>query len=134
MSGCSAASFPDRRSPIELAYNVRAPQGQPPSSAIRSECFKRGSAAFRPETPMAPHPYVRRYQLPSRSIVTVSRQGGRLFIEAAGQARIELSAGDCRNIFTGADAQVRFDMDAQGRAARFVLHRAGTDVSATRVE
>lgn len=72
---------------------------------------------------MAPHPYVGRYQLPSRSIVTVRRQGGRLFIEAAGQARIELSAGDRRNIFTGADAQVRFDMDP--RTPVSLISRAG---------
>jgi serine-type D-Ala-D-Ala carboxypeptidase/endopeptidase len=78
--------------------------------------------------------YVGRYQLPSKSIATVSRQGSRLFIEAVGQARIELSASDRRNVFTGADAQIRFDVDAQGRASRFVLHRAGADVSATRIE
>src|SRR5262245_52777557 len=78
--------------------------------------------------------YVGRYQLASKSIVTVGRQGSRLFIAAAGQAPIELAASDQRGVFNGADAQITFDVDAQGRATRFVLHRPGTDVSATRVE
>jgi len=78
--------------------------------------------------------YVGNYQLAPGVIGTVTREGGRLFGQLTDQPRFELFAESDRDFFLKAvDAQVTFEVDAQGRASRLVLHQNGDHV-AVRIE
>jgi len=79
--------------------------------------------------------FVGRYRLAANSIVTVSREGNHLFLETAGEPRIEAFAQSREGgTFKVADAQIRFETDAFGRVTGLILRRQGRDYSATRIE
>ena len=79
--------------------------------------------------------FVGRYRLAENSIVTVSREGSHLFLEAAGQPRMEaLAQSRDSGTFKIADAQIKFETDAFGRVIGLILHRQGRDLPATRIE
>jgi hypothetical protein len=67
--------------------------------------------------------------------VTFSREDSHFFTQITGQPRIEIFATARREFFLKAvDAQVTFEVDANGRATTVVLHQAGRDMRAPRVE
>ena len=79
--------------------------------------------------------FVGRYRLAANSVVTVSREGRHLFLEAAGQPRIEVVAQNRdSDTFKVADAQLKFETDAFGRVIGLVLRQQGRDMPATRIE
>jgi D-alanyl-D-alanine-carboxypeptidase/D-alanyl-D-alanine-endopeptidase len=79
--------------------------------------------------------YVGRYRLAADSIVTVSREGSRLFLEAAGQPRVEAFAHNKESgVFKVADARIKFERDAWGRVTGLILHQPGRDLPAVRIE
>jgi len=78
--------------------------------------------------------YVAAYQLSRSALITISRDGGHFYTQLTGQPKIEIFAESERNFFLKVvDAQLRFDVDAQGAATRVTLHQNGADMPARRL-
>jgi CubicO group peptidase (beta-lactamase class C family) len=90
--------------------------------------------------------YTGRYQVTPHMVLEVTRDGDRLFAQVIAQfphnppgnptmaPKFELSAEGEKNFFARvADHQVTFETGPDGRATSLILHRAGTDMPATRV-
>lgn len=94
--------------------------------------------AVRKEVSLTPEQLDRnagKYELAPTFVLTVTRDGNRLFLQATGQPRFELFAESERNFFLKAvDAQVTFEAEGQGRATRLILHQNGAHQPATRIE
>ncbi len=79
--------------------------------------------------------YVGSYQLAPSFILTVTRQGDHLFVQATGQANFEVFAEGERDYFYKVvDAQITFVTNAEGRATGLILHQNGRDLPAKRTE
>jgi serine-type D-Ala-D-Ala carboxypeptidase/endopeptidase len=79
--------------------------------------------------------YVGRYQLAPAAIITMTREGGRLFTQLTGQPRFEIFAETDTDFFLKVvDAQVTFETDGTGKAAALVLHQNGLDQRAKRID
>ena len=79
--------------------------------------------------------YVGRYQLAPTFILTVTREGDRLFVQATNQPKFELFGENERNFFLReVDAQLTFVVDGNGTATSAILHQNGADQTAKRVE
>jgi CubicO group peptidase (beta-lactamase class C family) len=79
--------------------------------------------------------YVGRFALAPSFIITITREGTRLFLQATNQPRFELFAESERKFFLKeVDAQVTFEADEKGRAARLILHQGGANQPAKRIE
>jgi D-alanyl-D-alanine carboxypeptidase len=79
--------------------------------------------------------YVGRYQLRPNFILTISREGNRLFCQATGQRKNEIfPEGDRDYFFKIVDAQITFETGDQGRAIRLILHQGGLDTPAERID
>lgn len=76
--------------------------------------------------------YVGRYMLNPAFILTVTREDNHLYVQATGQARLEVFAKSAREFFyTVVDAQITFETDATGRPTKLILHQNGIDQPAT---
>lgn len=76
-----------------------------------------------------------RYQLAPGFILTVTREGNGLFVQATGQPKGQLFPEGDRAFFAKVvDAQFTFEADVDGKASGLVLHQGGRDVPAKRVE
>jgi D-alanyl-D-alanine-carboxypeptidase/D-alanyl-D-alanine-endopeptidase len=79
--------------------------------------------------------YAGRYQLAPNFILTVTREGERLFAQATGQPKFELFAESEKEYFLKVvDAQITFEVDAAGMASQLVLHQLGRNTPAKRIE
>jgi D-alanyl-D-alanine-carboxypeptidase/D-alanyl-D-alanine-endopeptidase len=79
--------------------------------------------------------YLGRYRLAPNFILTVTREGDRLFAQATGQGMFEIfPEGERDYFYKVVDAQITFEPDEQGRAARLILHQNGRDMPAPRIE
>ena len=79
--------------------------------------------------------YVGQYTVAPTFILTVTRDGDRLFVQATGQPRFELFAEGEKDYFLKVvDAQVTFEISGQGNATGLVLHQNGRDVSGKRTD
>lgn len=79
--------------------------------------------------------YVGRYELAPNFILTISRDGDRLFLQATNQPRFELFAeGDKEYFLKVVEASVTFVTDDTGRATALVLHQNGANVTGKRVD
>ena len=79
--------------------------------------------------------YVGRYQLAPNAFVMFFREDTHFFTQITGQPRVEIFATGPREFFLKlVDAQLTFEVDAGGRATAAVLHQAGRDLRAPRVE
>ena len=79
--------------------------------------------------------YTGRYQLAPEFIITITREGAQLFLQATAQPKFPLFAESERKFFLKVvDAQVTFDVDDAGRATSLVLHQFGMDQTAKKVE
>jgi CubicO group peptidase (beta-lactamase class C family) len=79
--------------------------------------------------------YTGRFQLAPGFILTITREGGRLFAQATGQVRNELFVESEKKFFLKVvDAQLTFETDEQGRAMSVTLHQGGRDMPAKRLE
>lgn len=77
--------------------------------------------------------YVGRYQLAPNFILTVTREGDQLFVQATGQPTAPVFPESEKNFFYKVvDAQISFETDDQGRASALVLHQNGMDQRAPR--
>ncbi len=78
--------------------------------------------------------WVGRYQLAPDFVLTVTREGTRLFVQATGQPKLEVFAeSPSRFFYKVVDAQITFEGES-GPAARLVLHQGGRDMPAKRIE
>ena len=78
--------------------------------------------------------YVGRYQLAPSAFLTVSRKESGLFAQLTGQMEFEIFAESPREFFYKVvDAQLTFEVGADGRATAVVLHQAGRDTRGARV-
>ena len=79
--------------------------------------------------------YVGRYQLAPDFILTVTREGNQLFTQATGQPKLEIFPEGPRDFFLKVvDAQITFEVDAQGKAISLTLHQGGMNQPAKRME
>ena len=79
--------------------------------------------------------YVGSYELAPSFILTVTRQGDHLFVQATGQPNVEIFAeGDRDYFYKVVDAQITFVTNAEGRATGLILHQNGRALSAKRME
>jgi hypothetical protein len=79
--------------------------------------------------------YVGRYRLAPNFILTVTREGNRLFAQATGQGKAEIfPEGELDYFYKVVDAQITFEPDERGRAVRLILHQHSRDVPAPRIE
>jgi len=90
----------------------------------------------RKEVPVEPKVtlgYVGTYRLAPGVTITVRQETTRLFGQVTGQPAFEMFAEDERTFFLKVvDAQVTFEVDAQGRVTALVLHQNGRDQRAIR--
>src|SRR5580693_1901121 len=83
----------------------------------------------KPHTEVAVDPklfdgYVGRYQLAPNFILTITREGDRLFAQATGQPKFEVFAEGDKDFFLKViDAQLTFVTDASGPATAVILHQ-----------
>ena len=79
--------------------------------------------------------YVGRYELGPNFVLTISRDGDRLFLQATNQPRFELFAeGDKEYFLKVVEARVTFVTDDNGHATAVVLHQNGAHVTGKRVD
>jgi D-alanyl-D-alanine-carboxypeptidase/D-alanyl-D-alanine-endopeptidase len=79
--------------------------------------------------------YVGRYQLAPNLVLTVTREGDRLFGQATGQPKVELFAeGEKEYFLKAVDAQITFEVDSAGVVNQIVLHQAGQNLPAKRID
>lgn len=79
--------------------------------------------------------YTGRYELAPNFILTVTREGDRLFVQATGQGKAEVFPESERDYFYKvADAQITFETGEDGRATGLILHQNGRDMPAKRTE
>jgi serine-type D-Ala-D-Ala carboxypeptidase/endopeptidase len=78
--------------------------------------------------------YVGSYQLAPQFVLTVTREGDRLFVQATGQPKFEVFAYGERDFFYKVvDAQLTFESGADGQATRVILHQNGHDIPGERL-
>jgi len=79
--------------------------------------------------------YVGQYQLAPNFILTITREGAQLFVQATGQPKFEIFPESVRDYFLKVvDAQITFETDSQGRATGLVLHQNGKNQPAKRLQ
>lgn len=79
--------------------------------------------------------YVGRYELAPNFVLTITRDGRRMFVQATSQPKVELFPESPRDFFLKAvDAQITFATDAQGRVTSLTLHQNGIDQQSKRIE
>jgi serine-type D-Ala-D-Ala carboxypeptidase/endopeptidase len=94
-----------------------------PSIPLRSLSPPRTETTLDPET-LAD--YVGNYPLAPTFVLAVTREGGRLFVQATGQPRFEVFAEKRDAFFVKVvDAQLTFTRDASGAVTGLVLHQNG---------
>ena len=79
--------------------------------------------------------YVGNYQFRPDIVLTISREGDRLFAQITWQAKFELFPESDRECFYKAvDAQLTFVTGDDGRATELILHQGGRDSHAKRID
>ena len=79
--------------------------------------------------------YVGKFELAPSFVIAITREGTRLFLQATNQPRFELFAETERKFFLKeVNAQVTFEVDEKGRAVQLILHQAGANQPAKRIE
>ena len=79
--------------------------------------------------------YVGRYQIAPNFIITVTREADRLFGQPTNQPRFEMFPEGPRDYFLKlVEAQITFEVDAEGRTTGLDLHQNGRDGPARRIE
>ncbi len=79
--------------------------------------------------------YVGSYELAPNFVVTITREGDGLFVQATGQPKGQVFPESERDYFYRVvDAQITFVTDSHGKATELILHQNGADVPAKRME
>jgi len=78
--------------------------------------------------------YAGDYRLGPNFIMTITREGDRLFSQATGQRKFELFPESLAVYFPKLfDARITFETDEHGRATSLVIHQSGRDVMGMRI-
>jgi D-alanyl-D-alanine-carboxypeptidase/D-alanyl-D-alanine-endopeptidase len=78
--------------------------------------------------------YVGSYAIVPNFVLTVTREGDHLFVQATGQQKFEVFPESERDYFYKVvDAQITFVTDSTGRATELILHQGGSDHHANRI-
>ena len=78
--------------------------------------------------------YVGQYQLAPNFILTITREGDKLFAQATGQPKFQVFPESERDFFLKVvDAQITFETDSTGRATSLTLHQNGANVPGKRI-
>jgi CubicO group peptidase (beta-lactamase class C family) len=76
-----------------------------------------------------------RYELAPNFVVTVRRDGDRIFAQVTGQSNFEiLPESELEYFYKVADAQLSFRRDGDGKVSRVILHQGGRDVPGKRLD
>ncbi len=79
--------------------------------------------------------YVGKYQLAPTFAITVTRENGRLFIQATAQPKLEVFPSAEREFFLKVvEAQITFEINTDGKVTGLVLHQNGVNQRAQKVE
>ena len=79
--------------------------------------------------------YVGQYQLAPNFILTITREGDKLFAQATGQSNLQIFPESEREFFYKVvDAQITFETDSAGKATGLTLHQNGANMSAKRIQ
>jgi D-alanyl-D-alanine-carboxypeptidase/D-alanyl-D-alanine-endopeptidase len=79
--------------------------------------------------------YVGSYAIVPNFVLTVTREGDHLFVQATGQQKHEVfPESDHDYFYKVVDAQITFVTDSSGRATELILHQNGLDQHAKRME
>jgi D-alanyl-D-alanine carboxypeptidase len=74
-------------------------------------------------------PYTRQYELTRNSIITITREGGKLMAQATGERKLELLPESETSFFNKeADLQITFVKDQKGQVTHLTLHEGGSEV------
>jgi CubicO group peptidase (beta-lactamase class C family) len=77
---------------------------------------------------------VGQYGLAPTFVLTVTREGDGLFIQATGQQKFQVyPESDSTFFYRAVPAQVTFERDATGKVSRIVLHQGGRDIPGNRL-
>jgi D-alanyl-D-alanine-carboxypeptidase/D-alanyl-D-alanine-endopeptidase len=105
---------------LDARYPLTIPAGSPREAAVDFKLLDR---------------YVGYYELAPNFILSVTREGDQLYVQATGQTRAAVYGKSDREFFYKVvDAQITFEGDAQGKASGLVLHQNGRDQRAARIE
>jgi D-alanyl-D-alanine-carboxypeptidase/D-alanyl-D-alanine-endopeptidase len=105
---------------LDARFPLAIPEGSPREAAVDLKLLDR---------------YVGNYELASNFVLSVTREGDQLYVQATGQPRAAVYAKSDREFFSKiVDAQITFEGDAQGIASALVLHQNGRDQRAARIE
>jgi serine-type D-Ala-D-Ala carboxypeptidase/endopeptidase len=78
--------------------------------------------------------YVGKYQLTSNLVLTITREGNQLYVQATNQPKAAIFPEGKRDFFYKVvDAQITFETDASGRASNLTLHQNGRNMPAERI-
>ena len=106
----------------------------PPNASKRMPPRRRARRRS-PSIPQLLDRYVGRYQLAPAFILTVTREGDRLFVQAPASRSSSSSPRREREFFIKVvDAQITFVTDVSGRATEVILHQNGSIMTAKRME
>jgi CubicO group peptidase (beta-lactamase class C family) len=79
--------------------------------------------------------YVGKYKLKEDFIITVTKENNRLITQATGQAKFEIYPESETEFFSKIiDGQISFAKDKSGKVSKLILHQAGLDQVAERIE
>jgi CubicO group peptidase (beta-lactamase class C family) len=79
--------------------------------------------------------YLGRYQMAPNFIVSITRDGDHLFAQATGQGKFEIFPESEKEYFAKiGEIGISFKTDVQGRATELVIHQAGANTPAKRIE
>jgi CubicO group peptidase (beta-lactamase class C family) len=79
--------------------------------------------------------YVGEYQVGPNLMITITKEGNRLFAQVLGQPKIELHADSPTRFFVKeAPIQIEFVTDASGKATALTLHQGGQQIQSKRIK
>jgi CubicO group peptidase (beta-lactamase class C family) len=105
---------------LDARFPLSVPEGSPSEVPLDARTLDR---------------YVGNYELSANFILTVTREGAQLLVGATGQSRAAVYPKSSVEFFYKVvDAQITFELDAQGHAAALVLHQNGRDQRARRID
>jgi CubicO group peptidase (beta-lactamase class C family) len=79
--------------------------------------------------------YVGEYQLTPNLVISITKEGDKMFLQATGQQKVDLFAQTETEFFlTVIDAQISFVKDDKGQVDHLVLHQSGQNIPAKKVK
>jgi len=105
---------------LDARYPLAIPAGSPREAAVDAKMLDN---------------YVGYYEMAPNFILSVTREGAQLYVQATGQPRAAIYSKSDREFFYKlVDAQISFQVDDQGQLTGLVLHQNGHDLVAKRID